>query len=215
MGRYGSPSLKFKLPLRAHPPKLERATLLWFVHLHQCTEMRREVTGVASCVRAWGLSAAPLNYASCVGLARTVYIHRIWPYVWWFPCQKYRVYTVYIWFWPTLLSCNACKCALPLSTSYSMIYRLKFSIIIATLWLRITVIPRLDKLVRLQLTSTNSVLRENQTCPYSGFPTFFMSNGLFFANLHIGSVLHIPGPPSRLSHRGCRPRGSRYCVWDV
>ena len=37
-----------------------------------------------------------------VGLARSVYIHRIWPYIWWFPCQKYRIHTVYIWFWPTL-----------------------------------------------------------------------------------------------------------------
>ena len=37
-----------------------------------------------------------------LGLARTVYIHRIWPYIWWFSCQKYRIYTVYIWFWPTL-----------------------------------------------------------------------------------------------------------------
>jgi len=40
-----------------------------------------------------------------VGLARTVYIRRIWPYVWWFPCQKYRMYTVYIGFWPTLHIC--------------------------------------------------------------------------------------------------------------
>jgi hypothetical protein len=39
---------------------------------------------------------------TCGGLARTVYIHRIRPYIWWFPCQKYRIYTVYIWFWPTL-----------------------------------------------------------------------------------------------------------------
>ena len=31
----------------------------------------------------------------CVGLARTVYLHRIWPYVWWFPCYKYRMYNVY------------------------------------------------------------------------------------------------------------------------
>ena len=30
-----------------------------------------------------------------VGLARNVYIHRIWPNVLWFPCQKYRIYTVY------------------------------------------------------------------------------------------------------------------------
>jgi len=38
-----------------------------------------------------------------LGLARTVYIHRIWPCIWWFPCQKYRTCTVYVWFWPTLL----------------------------------------------------------------------------------------------------------------
>jgi hypothetical protein len=37
-----------------------------------------------------------------LGLARTVCMHRIWPYIWWFPCQKYRIYTVHIWFWPTL-----------------------------------------------------------------------------------------------------------------
>jgi hypothetical protein len=36
-----------------------------------------------------------------IGLARTVYIHRIWPYIWWIPCQIYRIHTVYIWFWPT------------------------------------------------------------------------------------------------------------------
>ena len=46
----------------------------------------------------------------CVGLARTVYIHthRTWLYIWWFPCQKYciytGIYTVYIWFRPTLLA---------------------------------------------------------------------------------------------------------------
>ena len=27
-------------------------------------------------------------------VARTVYLHRIWPYVWWFPCQKCRIYTI-------------------------------------------------------------------------------------------------------------------------
>jgi hypothetical protein len=41
-------------------------------------------------------------YSSSLGLARTVYIRRIWPYIWWFPCQQYRIYTAYIWFWPTL-----------------------------------------------------------------------------------------------------------------
>jgi hypothetical protein len=37
-----------------------------------------------------------------IGLAKTIYIHCIWLYIWWFPCQEYRIYTVYIWFWPTL-----------------------------------------------------------------------------------------------------------------
>jgi hypothetical protein len=33
-----------------------------------------------------------------IGLARAVdiYTHRIWPYIRWFPCQKQRVYTMYI-----------------------------------------------------------------------------------------------------------------------
>jgi len=44
--------------------------------------------------------------ALCVGLTRTVCMHRIWPYIWWFPCQNYRVYTVYIWFWLTLPVCK-------------------------------------------------------------------------------------------------------------
>jgi len=39
---------------------------------------------------------------ACLGLARTVYMHRIWPCTWWSPCQKYRIYTVYTWFWPIL-----------------------------------------------------------------------------------------------------------------
>ena len=45
------------------------------------------------------------QHMSRVGQNRN--IHRIWPYIWWFPCQKYRIYTVYIWFWPTLLLDNA------------------------------------------------------------------------------------------------------------
>jgi len=46
-----------------------------------------------------------------VGLARTVFVHRIWPYIWWFPCQKYRVYTVY-----------TCKCMV-LANSTELIVR--------------------------------------------------------------------------------------------
>jgi len=32
---------------------------------------------------------------SFLGVARIVYVHRIWPYIWWYPCQKHRIYTVY------------------------------------------------------------------------------------------------------------------------
>ena len=39
-----------------------------------------------------------------LGIARTVYIHRMWPYIWWFSCQIYRICTVYIWCWPTLIT---------------------------------------------------------------------------------------------------------------
>jgi len=64
---------------------------------------------VCSCL--WGSNTAlesvgflyVSRYASYIGLASTVYIHRIWPYIWWFPCWKYRIYTVHIWFWPTLI----------------------------------------------------------------------------------------------------------------
>ena len=41
----------------------------------------------------------------CVGLARAVYMHHEWQYIWWFPCQKFCVCTVYVWFWPALLLC--------------------------------------------------------------------------------------------------------------
>jgi len=37
-------------------------------------------------------------HTACIGLARTLYLHRTWL---WFSCQKYRIYTIYIWFWPT------------------------------------------------------------------------------------------------------------------
>jgi len=36
------------------------------------------------------------------GIAITLYVHRIWPYIWWFLSQKHRISTVYVWFWPTL-----------------------------------------------------------------------------------------------------------------
>ena len=36
-------------------------------------------------------------------VGQNVYIHRIRPYIWLIPCKKYRICTVYIWFWPTLV----------------------------------------------------------------------------------------------------------------
>jgi hypothetical protein len=31
-----------------------------------------------------------------LGLARIIYMHRIWPYIRWFCCQKYRMCTPYV-----------------------------------------------------------------------------------------------------------------------
>jgi hypothetical protein len=58
---------------------------------------------------------------SYIGLARTVYIHRIWPYIWWFPCQKYRIHTVYIWLWPALFIHTGMTC---LSQTYVLLCHL-------------------------------------------------------------------------------------------
>jgi len=43
----------------------------------------------------WDYQKCKTCHAHVSGLARAVYIHRIWPYIWWFPCQLYRIYTVY------------------------------------------------------------------------------------------------------------------------
>jgi hypothetical protein len=49
------------------------------------------------------LGSALSHYGTKVGLARTVYTLRIWPYIWRFPYKK-TPYThrMYIWVWPTL-----------------------------------------------------------------------------------------------------------------
>jgi len=61
--------------------------------------------------RHLSINAATWEHETWVGLARTVhkntiytiiYIHRIWPYNWWFSCQKHRICTEYLWLWPTL-----------------------------------------------------------------------------------------------------------------
>ena len=41
-------------------------------------------------------------------MARTVFIHRVLPYVWSFSCRKYRICTVYVWFWLTLVINGSC-----------------------------------------------------------------------------------------------------------
>jgi hypothetical protein len=53
--------------------------------------------------QGWVVVNVGLARTLYIGLARTVYLHRKWAYIWWFPCQKYRIHTVYIWFWPTLI----------------------------------------------------------------------------------------------------------------
>jgi hypothetical protein len=44
----------------------------------------------------------------------------------WFPCQKYRIYTVYIWFWPTLIvllrQCLWCTPQITLSSLHALLH---------------------------------------------------------------------------------------------
>ena len=58
---------------------------------------RLYVHNVIVCHRMSGGSPASelMVYGIHTGLAITLYTHRIRPYVWWFPCQKYRIYSVY------------------------------------------------------------------------------------------------------------------------
>jgi hypothetical protein len=62
-----------------------------------CCVMACSFTHGSSILRHWN-AANWVNtvHGWSVGLARTVYMYRIWPYIWWFPCQKYRISTVYI-----------------------------------------------------------------------------------------------------------------------
>ena len=41
---------------------------------------------------------APPVWGTCTLIHRVGQIHRIWPYLWWLPCQICHIYTVYIWF---------------------------------------------------------------------------------------------------------------------
>jgi len=76
------------------------AVLHSLCNCHECVGLA-VLHSLCDCHECVGLAVlhSLCNCHECVGLARTVYKHRIWPYIWWFPCQNHRLY---IWFWSTL-----------------------------------------------------------------------------------------------------------------
>ena len=68
-------------------------------HMHMHTTLLRPNAGATHMPSTLLL---PNACATSIGLAITVFIHRTWLYIRWFPCQKLRIHTVYIWSWPTL-----------------------------------------------------------------------------------------------------------------
>ena len=71
-----------------------------------------------SCKHIWIMTSMNdmlicITRCASLGLARTVSIHRIWPYVWWVLCQNYRIYTVHIWLWPTLCTIDSSSVVTP------------------------------------------------------------------------------------------------------
>jgi len=73
-----------------------------FLSLLSCSSKR---VGLPMVRKSSDMYLNSLNYyCTCIGFTRTVYMHRIWPYMWWFPCQKCRIYVVYIWSWPSAAS---------------------------------------------------------------------------------------------------------------
>jgi hypothetical protein len=44
----------------------------------------------------------------CLGLARIVFLHPIWPNIWWLPClpEISYIHCIYVWFWPALHELN-------------------------------------------------------------------------------------------------------------
>jgi hypothetical protein len=61
------------------------------IQTHKCTHAR-----IHHHIHWVSFALSFFQCAKFVWLARTVYIHRIWPHIWWFPCQNYRIYTVHI-----------------------------------------------------------------------------------------------------------------------
>ena len=75
------------------------ALLLQFIGNHLCLWCGYICSETASLWFEFGY----VQHIHRVGQNRVyVYMHRIWPYIWWFPCQKHGIYTIYAWFWPTL-----------------------------------------------------------------------------------------------------------------
>jgi len=72
-----------------HHPSLPKLTAPTWIH-------SQSVTSFSACTLT--ASSPPSHFPksrACVGLARTVYMHRIWPYIWWSPSQN-NVYTPFI-----------------------------------------------------------------------------------------------------------------------
>jgi hypothetical protein len=67
---------------------------------HHCWNVRTAFCGTGSRQCRCGC------VMSVVGFARTVYIHRIWPYILWYPCQNYRIYTVYVYIYIYMVVAN-------------------------------------------------------------------------------------------------------------
>jgi hypothetical protein len=68
-----------------------------------------------------------------VGLDRSVHIHRVWPYIWWFPRQKYRIpiHRIYMVLanptcMPAMLCCNRGKCHKARSTCVGWVWLVPF-----------------------------------------------------------------------------------------
>jgi hypothetical protein len=78
--------------------------LFWLtIHVYVCF---LEHQTLLSCepLNLWSVTSdrQPLRPRGLIKLARTVFMHRMWPYIWCLPCQRYCTRTVCVWFWPTL-----------------------------------------------------------------------------------------------------------------
>ena len=73
-------------------PKIPYVHRIYMV-LANPSYLQEDLQGCDHVLRRINISGPPSTW---VGSARTVYIHRIWPYIWWFPFQTHFVYNLYI-----------------------------------------------------------------------------------------------------------------------